>query len=286
MSPEDDRIESGVGRITHECSYFSNRKSAFTLLLRYCVIRAFQRWLKRSDNLLQHVSKIQSRYQRSCFRLIELFEADPKKATYMANCRPCGLNAKPKTTFCRNPEVCPWCLVRQWLMPAYNALRAVPKKKRRELQIAVWSFPFQNHGDPCPVILSSRRQSPAAKLKAVAGVYVAAIRGMLAPEDEKRFLRNKYWPGSDYFYTQWVGITILPKSVDAGAVLRQVSPDITLHEVGMPVTDHNIMIMFDRYLRYPGLLLQYRNVDSFNRLLQPKKGKSRSLRIQKYKENS
>ena len=301
MGSKVGRIDVGAGQIKHKLSSFNKTKtsserqsdippeppSIFETLLTRCVIRQFRQFFKTKPfSRPEKASYIQGKFQRSCFRLIGEHGAAAKKTTYMANCRPCGFFVLPETTFCRHFSVCPWCLVRQRLAPIYNALRSIPEAERKSLRITVWGFPLQYHGAPCPPVLDSRRQNPAVKLQSVVSVYTSVVRGVLAPEDQVRVVNNRIYPGVDSFYTQWLGITVSPKAIDAAAVIHKLYPDITVLDAKVPLDDHNFMTVLEKHFYYPELLLQFRNLGPFNDLVQLQRKKGRSLRIKKYKESN
>ena len=88
--------------------------------------------------------------------------------TYVANCPPCGFKLSFRTRECRNPKICPWCFVRRRLMPAFNALSAVPDTVKSKSKLIAWQriLPYSEDA----LKLFSKNYGPHQMVKAHATV--------------------------------------------------------------------------------------------------------------------
>lgn len=84
---------------------------------------------------LAKIHLLQAYFRYQMYNLITDEPHNRYEHTYALNCRPAGVWASPKTKFCTNPRICPWCFVRRQLVPMFKALDAVPTEKTSKLRL-------------------------------------------------------------------------------------------------------------------------------------------------------
>jgi hypothetical protein len=110
------------------------RPSDWHLLSTYAVLATLPD-RQHPQSVIYRTKVMQSQVRFQMYRWIS---ENPEKAysgTYELNCPPTGLLVRPKTKFCNNPVVCPWCFVRRRLVPIYEAIKAVPVAARKGSKI-------------------------------------------------------------------------------------------------------------------------------------------------------
>ena len=110
--------ESEKPRATIEHKLIKNaRPSNWNLLSSYGVLSTLPD-RDHSQSVIYRIKVLQNQVRFQMYRWITENPERAYRGTYELNCPPTGVLVHPKTDFCNNPVVCPWCFVRRRLIPA------------------------------------------------------------------------------------------------------------------------------------------------------------------------
>jgi len=121
--------------VTHKLAFVG--KNPELALLHGCVLSGFSPDYHTSD-----IVRTQALQRSLRFHYYNLITANPEQRyalTYSLNCPPPAFKVTPKTRFCTNVRVCPWCHIRRQLLPIYEAVMAVPEEIRRDCKVVGWA---------------------------------------------------------------------------------------------------------------------------------------------------
>lgn len=270
---EDTAKQAKLKGVVEHTLSLPSRERVSCRLLCDCILSKVPGPDKSSD--LYKTYTLQRRLRRQYFRLIQHDPDNRLRYTYSFNCCPVGFDVEPKTRFCTQPQVCPWCHVRRWLLPAYKALHAVPKSIRESHALVVWRRGVLHVKAP-PFFASN--YGPHQWCDSLVTVQL----GFPWP-----YLEANAAPNSVVHYH--IGMQIVPKSCDVHAALnrRAVSPALSIARTSKATTE-NIFKLMAHVTSLPWLsLYDEQNFQFFAKTVKAKKFKSsRLLRITPYRERN
>lgn len=257
------QINKLKGTVQHKLRFKDENTSL--LLLRHCVLQALG-MSQGSDVFRVQILQQKLRYQY--YRAISKDEAKRYAHTYSLNCCPVGFSVKPKTRFCNNPKVCPWCFVRCWLYPTYSALSVVPKAVRQTFKVIVWQRVVNFNLQELPFFRANK--GPHQWCSALATVQLCVP--FVSAENNDLQLKH-------------IGLQLVPADCDFVKQLsrRAVFPGLSFASFDRG-TNTNIMRAMATVLRLPWAnLFALNNLQNFQLLLNGVQ-KTRLLRITNYKQ--
>lgn len=245
------------------------KQLAICKLLCNCVLKHMPGYDDRSN--ISKAIIMQGHLRQQYYRLIKHDPDNRLDYTYKLNCCPAGFDVTPETRFCTQPQICPWCHVRRWLFPAYQALHKVPKAIREEHAVVVWRRGQRNVKAPA---FFASNYGPHQWCNALVTVQL----GFPWPH----FATNSVM----YYH---LGMQIVPKSCDVNAALtrRAVMPALSIVRRSKATTE-NIFTVMSHVTSLPWLpLYSEDNFQFFANAVQASKAKSsRFLRITPYRERN
>lgn len=257
------QINKLKGTVRHKLRF--NNENTSLLLLRHCVLQTLG-MPQISDLFRAQLLQRKLRYQY--YRAIAKDAANRYTYTYSLNCCPVGFSVKPRTRFCTNPKVCPWCFVRRWLHPTYLALSGIPKDVRQTSKVIVWQRIENFNLQKLPFFRSNK--GPHQWCSALATVQLCVP--FVSTENNDLQLKH-------------IGIQLVPAGCDFVKQLsrRAVFPALSFASFERG-TNTNIMRAMATVLRFPWAnLFALNNLQNFQLLLNSFQ-KTRLLRITNYKQ--
>lgn len=165
--------------------------------------------------------KTRTLWLKKMFRIqyLRVIAQDPEQRlayVYRMNCRPPGFHVQPRTIVCNRPQLCPWCYVRDWLMPVVQALLKVPEELRAECRMIGWRRK-----------LRFREQLPF--FRANYGPH-QWCRALVSAQIVLPWVPNAAGQATRYHF----GLQLVPKDCDYRAALtrRSVRPGLRMQEYG------------------------------------------------------
>lgn len=260
------------GVVLHKLSSSIKKRVSFRLLCD-CVLSSMTEQKDRSD--VAKTILLQRNLRQQYFRLINLDKENKLRHVYRLNCCPAGFDVVPVTRFCNQPQVCPWCFVRRWLLPTYLALTKVPKAIRETHAVVAWrrisfngkapSFFASNYGPHqwCDALVTVQLNFP--------WLYYSEKERVVFP--------------SHYH----IGFQIVPKSCNVNAALnrRAVSPALFIVREAKAKTENIFKIMAHMSPSAWLPLYDCKNFEFFaDAVMSPKNKSTKRLRITPYRERN
>lgn len=258
----EPEAKSIKGTVQHKLQFTGeNTKLA---LLRYCVLQQME---SANSSDIYRTYLLQKNLRRQYYRAMRESREKLLAHTYALNCCPTGFAVEPFTRFCNNPKVCPWCFVRRWLLPMYDALSGIPKTARQPCKIIAWQRTQVWTVEKLPFFRSDYGPHQWCSALATAQLCAPFVSA-----------------GKEGVQLRHAGIQVVPSDCDPGKQLSRLAihPRLTftIFEGG---TNTNIVRAMATVLRFPwATLFASDNLQSFRSLLT--RSDSHLLRITKYKQ--
>lgn len=135
---EKKNLFGGDATIHHEIKK-SAARADLNLLTQHTVIGSLDD-KKFSSSPVYRAKVLQNQYRFQMWRWITQHPERKYEGTYAMNCPPSGFLVRPKTKYCYEAEVCPWCFVRRRVVPVFKAIQAVPREVRQGNQVVSLRF--------------------------------------------------------------------------------------------------------------------------------------------------
>jgi len=260
------------GVVLHKLSTSVKSQVSFRLLCE-CVLSAMPGHENKSP--VAKTILLQRSLRSQYFRLMNLDKENKLRNVYRLNCCPVGFDVTPITRFCTQPQICPWCFVRRWLLPTYLALHEVLKPVREKHAIVAWRR-INFNAKPLPFFASN--YGPHQWCKALVTVQLGFPWLYYSASNRQTF--------SSYYH---IGFQIVPRSCDVTAALnrRAVSPALSIAREPKATTE-NIFKLMSHMASLSWLpLYENENFDFFsNAVLSSKTKSTKLLRITHYRERN